>query len=418
MSQPEPAVSEGKQGTGGFLRRTFRAFYYRDFRLMWFGAFTSTTGTWMQMVAESWLVLNLTGSAFYLGLTGFLGELPILLFSLIGGVAADRAERRKMLLASQYVQMACAFILTFLVYFEMIRIEYLLILVFTVGTARSFGGPAYQALIPSLVKHEALPNAIALNSIQFNLARVIGPLVAGLALVKVGAALCFALNGISFVAVIVSLYMISASFKPVATNESVWTELRNGFSFMKTKGALWQLSVLGFVSAFCGIPLMTLLPVFAKDVFKTGATGYSTMMAISGAGAVTGALLYASLARTTTPGKSTLWAQLVFSILLMTFALSRHLLLSYVVLFLAGVCLIGLFASITSLVQLTTVEEMRGRVMSIFMLAFRGGMPLGSLAAGAVASVASPRTALLGLAIVLAAVALGFLLLPTRVKEL
>ncbi len=418
MAEPEPTVSQWKEETGGVLGRTFRAFYYRDFRLMWFGAFTSTTGTWMQMVAESWLVLNLTGSAFYLGLTGFLGELPILLFSLIGGVAADRAERRKMLLASQYVQMGCAFILTFLVYFHAIRIEYLLILVFTVGTARSFGGPAYQALIPSLVKHEALSNAIALNSIQFNLARVIGPIVAALALAKVGVALCFALNGVSFLAVIVSLYMISASFKPIATTDSVWTELRKGFQFVKTKGALWQLSVLGFISAFCGIPLVTLLPVFAKDIFKTGATGYSTMMSVSGAGAVTGALLYASLARKNKPGQSTLWAQLVFSVLLMTFALSRHLILSYIVLFFAGVCLIGLFASITSLVQLTTVEEMRGRVMSIFMLAFRGGMPLGSLTAGAVASVASPRIALLGLGIILSSVALGFLLLPTRVKEL
>ena len=149
---------------------------------MWIGAFTSTTGTWMQMVAESWLVLSLTGSAFYLGLTGFLGELPMILFSLVGGVVADRVERRKMLLGSQYVQMTCAFILTVLVYFGWVRIHHLLILVFIVGTARSFGAPAYQALIPNLVNRETLANAIALNSIQFNLARVLGPLLAGLAL--------------------------------------------------------------------------------------------------------------------------------------------------------------------------------------------------------------------------------------------
>jgi len=416
-SIPPQALAEAAPAPR-FLSRTFQAFLYRDFRVMWIGAFTSTTGTWMQMVAESWLVLSLTGSAFYLGLTGFLGELPLILFSLVGGVVADRVERRKMLLGSQYVQMTCAFILTILVYFGWVRIHHLLILVFIVGTARSFGAPAYQALVPNLVNRETLANAIALNSIQFNLARVLGPLLAGAALAGVGATLCFALNGVSFLAVIVSLYLIRSSFRPDPTTDSVWSGMRKGFSFVKSKGALWQLSVLGFITTFCGIPLVTLLPVFAKDVFHIGSTGYSTMMAVSGAGAVSGALLYAAFSSVNGRGYLTLRVQLLFASFLIMFALSRSLVVSYFILFFAGVCLMTLFASITSLVQLTTTEEMRGRVMSIFMLAFRGGMPLGNLAAGFLASQYSPALTLMVLGVMLSLSALVFIVLGAGVKEL
>ena len=263
----EARYPERKQA-GAFrqvISRTFQAFRYRDFRLMWFGAFTSTTGTWMQQVAEAWVVLELTGSAFYLGLTRFLGELPILLFTLVAGVTADRVDRRWQLLASQYTQMTCAFILATLVVLDRIQIWHFLLLAFVVGTGQSFGGPAYQALVPGLVQKKDLANAIALNSIQFNLARVVGPLLAGAALATLGAALCFLFNGISFVAVIISLYLIRATFRPPKTGESVLTGLRQGLAFVKNQGALWQLSVLGFASTFCGIPLLVLLPIFARD---------------------------------------------------------------------------------------------------------------------------------------------------------
>ncbi len=402
----------------GVFWRTFQALRYRDFRLMWAGAFLSTSGTWMQKVAEAWLVLEMTGSAFYLGLIAFLGDLPILLFSLIGGVVADRIDRRKLLLASQYIQMSCAFILTALVLLGWLRVWHMLALVFVVGTGQSFGGPAYMALIPGLVKREDVPNAIALNSIQFNLARTFGPLLAGITLAAAGAAFCFALNGLSFLAVIVSLYMIRATFTPPKTEESVLTGMRNGFSFVRSRGSLWHLSVLGFVSTFCGIPLMTLLPVFARDIFGMGAAGYSSMMATSGAGAITGALLYAGMSHRLAHGRLTLRVQIAFAVLLATFALSRNLALTYAALFLGGVCLITLFASITSLVQMATTEEMRGRVMSIFMLAFRGGMPLGSLAIGFLATRIGPTWALVAGSVVLGSTGIGFLLSSSGIKKL
>jgi predicted MFS family arabinose efflux permease len=400
------------------LGRTFQAFRYRDFRLLWFGAFTSTTGTWMQIVAQSWVVLQLTGSAFYLGLVSFLGQLPVILFTLVGGVFADRADRRKLLLMSQYIQMSVAIVLTILVYFDLVQIWHFLVLVFVAGSGQSFGGPAYQALIPTLVKREDVPNAIALNSIQFNLARVVGPVLAGAAFAALGAAVCFGLNALSFLAVVIALLLIRTSFVPTQTGESVLAQIKSGFVYIREKGSLWQLTILGFVSTFCGVPLLTLLPVFAKDVYGLGATGYSYMMAISGAGAITGALAYAALSRTSRQGLFALWVQIVFAVFLTLFALSTNLILSCTILFVTGACLISLFASITSLVQLATAEEMRGRMMSIFMLAFRGGMPLGDLSAGFLASRFSPQLALVVLSAVLILAATSFLLSRSGVKAL
>ena len=415
-SENSPALA----GRFEFLRRTFRAFEYRDFRLLWAGAFTSTTGTWMQSVAQAWLVLEMTGarSPFFLGLLGFLGDLPIMLFSLIGGVAADRIDRRRILLGSQYVQMACAFVLTLLVYFKAVHIGHMMVLVFVAGTAMSFGGPAYQALIPGLVERRVVPNAVALNSIQFNLARVVGPLFAGVTMAAFGASTCFFLNGLSFLAVIAGLYMIRATFQPQKTTESVMEGIRSGFSFIGKRGALWQLSVLGFISTFCGIPLLTLLPVVAKSTFHLDAKGYSYLLSISGIGSILGALIYAGLAQRKNHGLLALRVQLLFAVLLGVFAVSRYLPLICFCLFFCGMCLIALFASINSLVQLSVTEEMRGRVMSIFMLSFRGGMPLGNLVAGYFASKFSPSQTLFALGCVLAATALAFLMSNSGIKKL
>ena len=416
LSEQEPSASES--GFGHLFSRTFHAFRYRDFRLMWCGAFTSTIGTWMQTVSQAWLVFSLTGSPFYLGLVAFLGEAPIMLFSILGGAAADRIDRRKLLLGSQYVQMSSAFILTALVYLESIQIWHFMVLVSVVGTAQAFGAPAYQALIPGLVKRKDMPNAIALNSIQFNLARVLGPVLAGVVMASLGAAACFALNGISFLAVILSLLLIRSSFSPAPSDDSVWHQIKQGFGFVKDQGALWQLSVLGFASTFFGLPLLTLLPVFARDVFDLGSGGYANMMAFSGVGAVVGALLYANLAWMKNRGRFVLRVQLLLSALLVLFAFSQNLYLACVLLFFAGICMMSLFASITSLVQLATTDEMRGRVMSIFTVSFRGGIPLGNLLAGAVASRVSPSFAILVGGVLLAAVASSFLVFKGKVSRL
>jgi len=364
------------------LRRVFKAFQYRDFRLLWFGACTSSIGTWMQIVAQSWLVLSISGSPFLLGLDSFLGQIPILLFSLIGGVIADRIDRRRVLLGSQYVQMTCAFLLSLLLALKIVKVWHILGLSFMVGCAQAFGGPAYQALVPMLVEREDLPNAIALNSIQFNLARVIGPMLGGMALVQLGAAWCFALNGLSFVAVIISLLLLTVKFLPQSTGESILTGVRQGIAFIRKQEAMVSLIGLAFCMTALAIPVLTFLPVMAKDVFHSGPKTFTILLSCSGIGAVTGALVVAALGNIRKKGRAALLTLLLLGSVICAFSLSRSLPLSCALMVVSGAALIAVFSLLSSLVQLIAANEMRGRVMSVYNVAFRGGMPLGSLATG------------------------------------
>jgi len=370
----------------------------------------------MQKVAQSWLVFTLTGSAFLLGFDSFLGDVPILLFSLIGGVAADRMDRRRLLLTSQYLQMAFALTLAALIYFDRVSVWHILLLSFLTGTAQAFGGPAYQSLIPTLVEKKDISNAIALNSIQFNLARIIGPVLAGLAFTALGAAACFLLNGVSFLAVIFSLSSFKSRTVPPECPGKLLDELRTGLSYVRGQPALQDLSFLAFCSTFFGVPLITMLPVFAKDVFHLGPRGYSGLMACTGVGAVIGALVVAALGNFPNKGKVALALQLLFGAMVILFSFSPVLWLSLTALLLAGIALVAVFALITSLVQLQAPEAMRGRVVSIYMVAFRGGTPLGSLATGFLASQLSPSWVLAGNGLMMCLVGGTFLLLRQRVQ--
>lgn len=371
------------------LHRIAAALAFPDFRKLWFGAATSSIGTWMQSVAQNWLVLTLSGSAFYLGLDAFLGQLPILLFTLLGGVVADRYDRRRVLLGSQYIQMSTAFTLALLVALGAVQVWQILALSFVTGCAQAFGGPAHQSLMPALVDRDRLPNAIALNSIQFNLARVIGPLLAGLALASFGMVFCFTANGLSFFAVIAALWTLRVPPREPALPLPLGQELRTGLTHVRREGPLFGLTLLAFAATFLGTPLLTLLPVFAQSVFHQGVEGYSRMMVFSGAGAVTGAVTVAWLGRFPRMGTWALVAQMAFGALILAFAAVRLPILSHLLLFTAGATLIIVFSLMNSLVQLLAPNQMRGRVMSIYMVAFRGGMPLGSLASGTLANLTS-----------------------------
>jgi MFS family permease len=247
----------------------------------------------MQNVAENWLVLSLTGSAFYLGLDAFLQQLPIMLFSLIGGVLADRFDRRRTLLVSQYIQMTTAFTLAILVFWGLKHVWPIMVLSFITGSAQAFGGPASQALVPTLVEKNDLPNAIALNSIQFNLARVVGPLLAGGALAIFGMTSCFSLNGLSFVVVIIALMMLHVKHTPPAAPRRIHEELRGGLSYVRHQGSLLALTVLAFTTTFLAFAVLTFLPLFAKQIFHQGVGEYTQLMAFSGAGSVVGAFVVA-----------------------------------------------------------------------------------------------------------------------------
>jgi MFS family permease len=395
------------------------ALTYRDFRVLWFGAFTSTNGTWMQKVAQNWLVLTITGtsSAFFLGLDSFLGELPILLLTLVGGVVADRYDRRRLLLTSQFVQMGSAFTLAALVYWDVVHIWHVLALSVVTGLAQAFGGPAYQSLLPSLVGKDHVPNAIAFNSIQFNLARVIGPLLAGAALAAFGMVACFGLNGLSFVAVIAAILSLHIRHTPSTATTRLHQEFRSGLAYARADPTIFSLAILGFAATFLGGPVLTFLPLFAQNVFHGGVTQYTHLMSFAGAGAVTGALVVAWLGRFRHMGRTLLILQVVFGLLVVLFAITRIFWINALLLFGTGACMVMVFAMLSSLVQLNAPNEMRGRVMSIYMVAFRGGMPLGSLAGGWMATLTGAPAVLTINGVLLSLVAVWFLVKSHGVRE-
>jgi len=393
----------------GLLKRTFRAFESRDFRLVWAGACTSSIGTWMQKLAQSWLVLQLSGSPFLLGLDAFLGEIPILLFSLAGGVIADRVDRRKLLIGSQIVQMSCAFLLAGMFALDVVRVWHILTLSFVVGMAQAFGGPAYQALIPSLVGPDELSAAIAWNAIQFHLARVVGPVLGGLALTQLGASWCFGLNGLSYFGPIVALLALDPRRIPERAGETMLDSMKQGIRFIRTQPAMLSLIVLTFVMTVLAVPMIVFLPVFARDVFHQGPSAYTLLLSVSGAGSVAGALLVASLGHRKRQGAGALITLVTLGVFMAGFSLSRHLALSCVFLFLAGASLVATFAIITSLVQASATDQMRGRVMSVYNVFFRGGMPIGSLATGTLAPIFGAPMVLAANGVLLAVLGLSFL---------
>jgi len=385
---------------------------------MWIGACTSSIGTWMQIVAQGWLIYRLSHSAFLLALDQFLGGIPIFLFSLIGGVVADRVERRKILLGSQYVQMASAGLLTVLVATGRVHVWHILCLSFISGFAQAFGGPAYQALIPTLVEREDMPNAIALNSIQFNVAVMVGPALAGQALARLGEKWCFGLNALSFLAPIVALSILRTRFLPQKTTESVLASLKQGIRFAREQSSMEALILLAFCMTFLSMPMRTYLPVFVKDIFGRGPETYGNLLALMGLGSICGSLGVASAGNIKNKGRVALAALFLLGAGVAGFAISRSLTVNQVFLVLVGASMMGVFATVSSLVQLITTNEMRGRVMSVYNFAFRGGMPMGNLVSGWLVPMFTVPVVLRMNGVLLILLALYFLLIQRRVAAL
>jgi predicted MFS family arabinose efflux permease len=403
-------------GSSAFFARIFRAFRYRDFRLMWFGACASTIGTFVQQFAQSWLVYDLTKDPFYLGLDLFLGQLPIIMFSLFGGVFADRLDRRKMLLASQYIQMTCAFLLTILFVTHVVQVWHILALSFVVGLGQSFGGPAYSALLPTLVGPEDLANAIAMNSIQFNLARVLGPAIGGITYTKLGATWCFALNGFSYLAVILSLFMIQVKFVPSKTREPVLTSMAEGIRFIRRRDGMSALVVLAFCTTLFGFSLTGFLPVFVQTIFHRGPETFTLLLVFSGSGSICGALIVAAMEKFKGQQRLTVLILVFLGFAIAAFALSKWLPLSYLLIFLIGVAIMASASLMLALVQIIATDAMRGRVMSVYNLAFRAGIPLGSLTLGKLIPIFGVSMALTGAGLILVAVSVYFLLAKRTVN--
>ena len=362
-----------------------RALRLRDYRLFWTGNFLSNIGTWMHHVALGWLVLEMTNSPFLLGLVGFAQFIPALLFSLPGGVIADRVNRRQWLLVTHGVMLVLALALAVGVSLEIINYAAVAAIAFLLGTTSAVNFPAFQAMVRDLSSHEDLLNAIALNSMQFNASRFIGPAVAGILVGTVGLAICFYINAASYLAPLVALWLVSYRAEARASNGSMGAGLREGFDFLRANPRIFLLvGFVGMISLF-GLPYLIFLPVFARDVLHVGAPGLGYLFSASGGGALVGAVVLAGWRSEWKRGPLVLGGMLFFFGGVLTLALSTNFRLSLAALAVVGAAMVCAVATINSLLQTLVPDQVRGRVLGWHSMAYLGFSPIGSLLVGVLA---------------------------------
>jgi MFS family permease len=367
----------------------FRALSHRNFRIFWMGAFLSNVGTWMQAGAQAWLVLQLTNSAFWLGLDAFMATAPAFALTLLGGVFADMVDRRRLLIFTQILAGLAAIGLATVIWTQVVDRWIVLGFSLVTGSCMALASPSYLALTYDLVGREDLANAIALNSTQFQLSRVVGPALFGFGFKWFGLAGCFLVNGLSFIAVVVSLKMVrikerstDASSHSVRDGRLVWRDLIEGFRYVRNRPRVFSLLLLSAVNSLFGAPYFALVPIYARDIFHLGESGLAWMMSIAGAGALLGALLVAYLGDFKRKGWLVLGGGFAFGMCVTLFALSTHLTLSLIFLFGLGFAIVVSVATTNTLLQKLVTDQMRGRVMSMFILSFMGTMPIGNIIAG------------------------------------
>ena len=358
----------------------------RDFRLFWCGAFVSNLGSWIQTIALNWLVLQLTNSPLALGIVSFSGTAPILALSLFGGVYVDRVDRRKLLRVTQSMLLVTAIVLAGLTWRGVIKVEYIVIISLINGTIMAANSPAWQTFIVDLVEPKDLPTAIALNSTQFNLSRVVGPSIAGALLAVIGAAGCFLVNGLSFLAVVGALFLIRPrQLTNKIDTSGIWQRLGAGLRYAAGHSVLRPLILQTALLTIFGFPFVLLMPVMAQNVLGLGADGYGALMSATGLGAIGGSLTVATVGRRFPRGRMLLAAELGFSISLIGFSATRTFGAAAVLLVFVGFGMIVYLTNANTTLQIITPNDLRGRVTSIWTLVSFGFTPLGSLLGGAIA---------------------------------
>jgi MFS family permease len=370
---------------------TYRSLRHPNYRLFFWGQSVSQMGTWIQNIAIGWLVYRLTGSAIYLGIIAFAGQIPSLFITPLAGVYADRFNRRKVLVITQILAMVTAITLALFVLFDIITIAYLLVFAVIAGMINAFDTPFRQAIVLELIgNREDLPNAIALNSSLYNTARFIGPLIGGVLISLVGEGWCFMINGLSFLAVVLSLMkMQMPPFEPVTQTRSLLWQLVEGVTYAWTYKPIRYLIMLVAAFGLMALPFQALLPAFAADVLNGDATLLGTLTGSLGAGALLGALYLASRSRMHSLPRNIFVFGVMLASGLAVFSQSTSILLSMSALFVAGFGMITLFNATNTLLQAISDEDKRGRVVSLYSLSFMGLTPIGSLIAGALAEFSS-----------------------------
>ena len=423
-SIPQPVNEQQAKG----LLRTFIALRHRNFRLFWFGQLISLIGTWMQTTAQAWLVLVLTHSAWLLGVVGALQFLPVMFLSLYGGVLADRLPKRTVLLFTQSSAMLQAFILWVLVATGTVQIWHILLLASLLGLTNSVDMPTRQAFVAEMVGREHLPNAIALNSSQFNMARILGPGLGGLLIAWLGVAPLFLLNAISFIAVIVGLALINmkdlyaqakrSPSRKDGPKQNTLQSLREGLAYVaRTPSVLLIIAVVGVISLF-GINFNVVLPLFATAVLHSGSLGFGFISSAFGLGSLFSAL-WLAWGNNKPSIKQLLTGSLAFCVLEILFAVSHLYVLSLVLIASVGFAQIAFTAAANTTLQTVAPDYLRGRVMSVYMLVFAGTIPLGNLFTGGIAHLfGAPIALLAGAAISLIAATVGWILRKPAEKSL
>lgn len=391
-----------------------------NFRLYWAGALLSNVGTWMQVLAQSWLVYQLTGSALLLGTVNFLQGVPALFLSLLGGVLADRIERRLLMIVTQTAQMLLAFLLAGLTLAGVVRVEHVMIIAFLNGLVNAINTPVRQGIISDLVPRDDLQNAIAVNTAQFQISQLLGPAFAGVVVAVAGAGWAFLLNGISFIAVIISLVLLRLPpWKAPTRKLSVWQSAMEGVVFVFRHEVLGTLVLIAAVPAVFARPAQqSLMPVFADSVLHVGAQGLGALMSATGAGALVGALIVASMGSFRRRGLLQLLTGIAYGVALVLFAASRRLDLSLALLFAGSACSMVFNSLNQTFLQSLAPDEMRGRVLSVLTLTTFGLMPLGSVVAGAAAQQWGAGFVVAAGGAVCALFALGVLIMRPRQRNL
>jgi MFS family permease len=363
-----------------------RALRHRNYRIFMGGQLISLIGTWMQTVAESWLVYRLTGSALLLGLAGFANRIPIFLLSPIGGAIADRYNRQRIVIATQVASMVLAAALALLTLTHLVRIWHLMAIAALLGVVNAFDIPARQAFVVELVAREDLQNAIALNSSMFNGARVVGPAIAGVLVAAVGEGWCFLANAVSYIAVIAGLLLMRVPRVPAAARPaSAVAHVMEGFQFVsRSRPILALLLLLGLISLM-GMPYSVLMPIIADQTFHSGARGLGILMGASGVGALLGALSLASRVGLRGYGRTIAFAAIGFGLSLMAFSMVRSLWLGVALLLPVGFAMMTQMAASNTLIQSMIPNALRGRVMAVYSMMFMGMAPIGALLAGSLA---------------------------------
>lgn len=363
----------------------FPALYVRDFRLFWFGQIISLSGTWMHSVAQSWLVYSLTRSPLYLGIIASLSSLPILLFTLLGGIVADRYPKRNILIVTQIMSVIPAIAIAVLADKNIITVWHVGIAAAFLGTINAFDVPARQAFLAEVVDRGEITNAIALNSVAFNGARIIGPVIAGFVISGFGIPACFYLNAISFIPVILALSRIKAKGAVKAYESNMLAGIADGWRFIiGEKQVLYIMALISVFSLF-GIPYITLLPVLAGEILKVGASGLSFLVASAGVGSFIAAMMIAFKGEVNRKDIYIPSSGLIFSMAILGISFSRDFYLSMFLIFFAGWGIVSFLATSNSFIQHSVADSLRGRVMSLYTLVFLGFAPVGNSIIGLVA---------------------------------